>query len=441
MNKAPFYFPHVGQSATVSPMKFNKTILSNGLRLVTIPMADNPSVAVLVMVETGSKYESKDTSGISHFLEHMVFKGTTKRPKASDISRELDSLGAHYNAFTGQEYTGYWAKAEARHLDTLIDVISDMYQNPRFDEAEIKKEKGVIIEELRMYNDLPQKHVHNVLARLMHGDQPAGWDIIGTEQTINSFGHQDFMKYRSEHYVSKATTVIVAGAIDEADVRAKIEKAFAGMSASAKHGKEKVRESQSEPQVAVEAKETDQTHLVIAVRTFSITDKRVPTMQVLATILGGGMSSRLFSKMRDQLGICYYVKTSYNPFTDHGDLTISAGVDNSRVDIAVREILKECARLKDEPVGATELKKTKDYIAGTTMLELETSEARAEFAGFEEIMKGKIDAPKDIIAKVNKVTAADIVKLARDIFVNEGLNLALVGRSKAEALKPIVKFD
>ena len=180
-------------------MKFSKKVLPNGLRLVTIPMADNPSATVLVMVEAGSKYETKENNGISHFLEHMIFKGTPRRPKASDLSRELDSIGAHYNAFTGQEYTGYYAKADARHLDTVIDIVSDMCQNPLLDQKEIDKERGVIVEEIRMYRDLPQRHVHDVLNRLMHGDQPAGWDIAGTEENVRSFSREMFMTYRAEN--------------------------------------------------------------------------------------------------------------------------------------------------------------------------------------------------------------------------------------------------
>ncbi len=421
-------------------MKFNKTILKNGLRLITIPMADNPSATVLVLVEAGSKYETKETSGISHFLEHMVFKGTPKRPKASDISRELDSIGAHYNAFTSQEFTGYYAKADARHIDTIIDVVSDMCQNPLFETAEIEKEKGVIIEELRMYRDLPQRHVHDVMSHLMHGDQPAGWEIIGTEETIKSFNRDSFLKYRGDHYVASATTIIVSGSFDEKAIAGKIEKAFAGIPTGPKKGKAPVKESQSTPAVAVEAKETDQTHLVIAVRTFPVDDARISVMQVLSTILGGGMSSRLFQKMRDELGICYYIRASHNAFTDHGDLAISAGVDNSRVDLAVKEILAECARLVREAVPAAELKKAKDYIAGTTMLELETSDSRAEFAGLDEALKGKIETPEEMIAKVNAVTAADVQALAREIFTNEGLNMALIGRAKKEQLVPLLRF-
>jgi predicted Zn-dependent peptidase len=421
-------------------MKFSKKTLSNGVRLITVPMADNPSVTVLVMFEAGSKYETREQNGISHFLEHMIFKGTPKRPKASDISRELDSIGAHYNAFTSQEYTGYYAKADARHLDTVVDIISDMCQNPLFNEAEIKKESGVIVEELRMYNDLPQRHVHDVMNRLMHGDQPVGWDVIGTEETIRSFTSDSFKRYRADHYVAGATIVIVSGSFDEKTIEQKIAAAFSTVPNDPKKPKLPVKQSQTAPAVLCEAKDTDQTHLVIATRTFPVADARIPVMQVLSTILGGGMSSRLFQKMRDQLGICYYVRTSHNAFTDHGDLSISAGVDNSRVEIAVKEILAECSRLKNEIVPEAELKKAKDYIAGTTMLELETSDARAEYVALDEVLKRAIEAPEAYLAKIQAVTAADVQKLAREIFVDQSLNLALVGRSKAETLQPILRF-
>src|SRR4051812_42790493 len=175
-------------------MKFNKTTLNNGLRLITVPMKDNPAVTVLVLVEAGSKYESKNESGLSHFLEHMVFKGTTKRPKASMISRELDSIGAHYNAFTGQEYTGYYAKVDQKHLDLALDIVGDMYVDPLLDAAEIEKEKGVIIEEIRMYQDLPHRHVQDLFMELVYGDQPVGWNVAGTEESVKSFTRDHFLK-------------------------------------------------------------------------------------------------------------------------------------------------------------------------------------------------------------------------------------------------------
>ena len=422
-------------------MKFNKKVLKNGLRIITVPMTDNPSVTVLVMVEAGSKYETKKESGLSHFLEHMVFKGTPKRPKAIDISRELDSVGAHYNAFTGQEYTGYYAKADARHTDAILDIVSDMYLNPLFDAKEMEKEKGVIIEEIRMYQDLPQRHVHDIFMELVYGDQPAGWNIAGTEDIVKSFTREQLVSYRKAHYVSEATTVIVAGSFKEKEMVKKIEKAFSIVAIDPMKDILKVTESQKVPQIKTSFKETDQTHLVIGARTFPVKDKRIPTMEVLSTILGRGMSSRLFSKMRDQLGICYYIKTNHDPFTDHGVLTISAGVDNARVEEAVRGILGECERLKTELVPLAEIKKAKDYIAGTTMLELETSDARAEFCGFQEILKKKIESPKNIIAKIQKVTAKEVRNLAQEVFVNKGLNMALIGRTKDDqGLKSYFKW-
>jgi predicted Zn-dependent peptidase len=238
------------------------------------------------------------------------------------------------------------------------------------------------------------------------------------------------VNYRKEHYVSGATTVIISGSFDEKECITKIGKAYEGMLSGKKKGKIATVESQKTPRIKTFFKETDQTHIVIGARTFSVTDPRIPTMHVLSTILGRGMSSRLFSRMRDELGVCYYIKTDHEPFTDHGVLTISAGVDNSRVEEAIKEILIQCKKMKNEPVSVAELKKAKDYIAGTTMLELETSEARAEYVGYQEILKHSIEKPEEIIAKINKVTVEEVQKLAEEIFVDSGLNMAIVGKFK-----------
>lgn len=415
-------------------MTFTKTILPNGLRVVTIPMADNPSVTVLVMVEAGSKYESKEINGLSHFLEHMVFKGTPRRPKATDISRELDALGANYNAFTGQEYTGYYAKVAAPKLDAALDIVSDLFLNPLLPAEEIEKEKGVIVEEIRMYQDMPHRDVHDVLSALIHGDQPAGRSIAGTEDHVRSFIREQLLSYRAAHYVSGATTVVVAGAIDETAVKAKIETLFADLPTTSKKSKDPVVEKQSAPAIQVKPKETDQAHLALGIRSFSIFDPRVATMNVLTTVLGKGMSSRLFTKMREQLGICYYVSAGHDLYTDHGNVVIAAGVDSSRIDAALNGILEEVRRLKTELVPEAELQKAKDYIAGTTMLELETSEARSEFFGSQEIIKGKILSVDEIITKIRAVTAADIQTLAQEVFIDKNLNLAIVGNVKDETV-------
>lgn len=415
-------------------MNFKKHILNNGLRVITVPMQDNPSVTILVMAEAGSKYETKESSGISHYLEHMVFKGTSKRPKASDISRELDSVGANYNAFTSREYTGYYVKADRRHIDLVLDVVSDMYTDPIFDEKEMAKEKGVIIEELRMYKDLPHRHVHDVFNALLYGDQPAGWDVGGTEDTVRSFAREQLISYKTKNYTIDSSAIVVAGAFDESKILDMISRSFSGIDNQKRESKKPVSESQNEPKINLVYKETDQAHMVIGVRTFSIFDPRIPVMEVLVAILSGGMSSRLFSKMRDELGICYYVRANHDALTDHGYLAISAGLDSSRVEEGIKELLLQCKRLAKEMVSDEELKKAKDYISGTTMLDLETSDSRAYHAAYYEALKHHVETPEEMLSKIQKVTATEIRDLARQIFRDESLNMAMISRFKDDSV-------
>ena len=207
-------------------MKFSKKVFKNGLRVITVPMRDNPTITVLVLVEAGSKYEEKKVNGISHFLEHMCFKGTTKRSKAIDISKELDALGSQYNAFTAQEYTGYYAKSDAKHFKKIFDIVSDIYLNSTFPEAEMQREKGVIIEEINMYEDLPQRHVQDLMMKLLYGDQPAGWNIAGEKKNILNMKRDDFINYHQKHYLPEATALIVAGEITEKQVMSEVNKIF-----------------------------------------------------------------------------------------------------------------------------------------------------------------------------------------------------------------------
>lgn len=409
-------------------MNYKKTILKNGLRVITVPMKDNPTVTVFVLVEAGSKYETKDKNGLSHFLEHMCFKGTQKRPNSSDIGTELDTIGSIYNAFTGHEYTGYYAKAEYRNIDKLLDVVSDMYLNPIFDEKEIEKEKGVILEEINMYEDLPQRKVQNLIMELVYGDQPVGWDITGPKDNIKKFTKQDFVDYRNKLYVAPATTVIVAGNFSEGEVLKDVEKIFSTMPKLVKGEKNKVKENQTKPEVAIFKKDTDQTHIVLGLRTFDTYDERSKIMEVLVGVLDAGMSSRLFKKLRDEMGVCYYVNAGQDSFTDHGLFSISAGVDNKRVKEVITVILNELNKLKTELVSEQELNKVKQNLIGTMYLGLESSNSLAKFYGFQEIMNENIKTPEEVKAEIESVTADDIKNLAIEIFKTEVLNLAIVGR-------------
>lgn len=421
-------------------IKFKKKTLKNGMRIVTVPMKDNPAVTVMVMVEAGSKYESKEINGLSHFLEHMCFKGTIKRPNAIDISKELDGIGSQYNAFTSQEFTGYYAKAHAKHLSKVLDVISDMYLNPVFDTKEIEKEKGVIVEEINMYKDMPQRHIWDMFMELLYGDQPAGWNIAGTEEIVKKIKRDDFVSYRGKHYVARATTVVVSGAFDEKKIINQIEKSFAGITAGKKDKKIKVAEKQDKPNILIQFKETDQTHLILGVRSYDVFNKKLPTLKVLNAVLGGGMSSRLFQKLRDEMGVGYYVRSSADSFTDHGYLAVSTGVDNARVKEVIVAVLNELKKFKNELVPKDELKKVKDYLISGMYLGLESSDSLAEFCGDQEVLKKEILTPAQIAKKIEAVTANDIKKVANELFRDDALNLALIGKIKKSEFEDIFKF-
>ena len=425
-------------------MQFHKKVFKNGLRVVTIPMKDNGTVTVLVLVAAGSKYETKKLNGISHFLEHMCFKGTTKRPKGVDISKELDALGSQYNAFTAQEYTGYYAKSDARHFRQILDIVSDIYLNSTFPEMEIKKEKGVIVEEINMYEDMPQRHVQDLFMKLLYGDTPAGWNIAGEKQNVLAMTRRDFVKYKSGHYLPEATVIVVAGRVAEKEVLKEVGKIFDHISRGKKGRKQKVKEKQKKPEVLVSFKKTDQTHFVLGVRSHNIFSKNSAVLSVLGGILGGGMSSRLFVKLREEMGVGYYVRAYNDAYTDHGFFQISAGVDNKRITEVICAVLEECRKLKNEKVSAEELNKVKEMLIGNMKLSLESTDDIANFYGGQELLKREMKNAEEKAREIRKVTANQIQNLAKDIFQNKKLNLALIAPFTTQKDKPkfskILKF-
>ena len=423
-------------------MHFKKTVLDNGLRIITAPQPDNPAVTVLVLVEAGSEYETKEINGLSHFLEHLCFKGTEKRPKAIDIAGELDGIGALYNAFTSQEFTGYFAKAEAKHFGKILDVVSDIYLNSVFDSKEIDKERGVIIEEINMYEDLPMARVHYLFLELLYGDQPAGWNIVGEKEIIKTLTREDFIAYRKKHYLAGNTIVVVAGNIKEDEAIAKVKNIFTGIPTGAKTRKPKPEELQSKPELLVKFKESDQTHLILGVRGYDIFDKRRFTVDVISDILGGGMSSRLFQKIREEMGAAYYVGAGSEFFSDHGYLRASAGIDRQRLPEVIKAITAEFKRLKEEPIPQTELQRVKDHLIGSLMLGLETSDDLARFYGGQEVIERKIMMPEEIASHIQAVTAEEIKEVAEDLFRDERLNLAVIGPiQNGDQLRPALKIE
>jgi predicted Zn-dependent peptidase len=411
-------------------MKYQKTILKNGLRVLTIPMKGTETVTAMVLVAAGSDYEEKRINGLSHFLEHMCFQGTEKRPNTGDVSRELDGLGAQSNAFTSKEYTGYWAKAHSKHLPKLVDIISDIYQHPIFKDEAIAREKGVVIEEIKMYEDLPQAKVGEVFEELLYGDQPAGWPIIGHENVVKALTREDLIAYRKKHYVAKNTVVIISGKIDSKKSVKMIADAFKNIPTSKKERKEKTKESQNSPKIKIQYKETDQAHIVIGFRSLRVGHKDNYKMGMLETVLGHGMSSRLFHKLRDELGLCYYVRAGHDKSADRGYFAIASGVAKDRVKEAIEAILAECRRLCRELVSSDELKKAKELRTSGIYLGLESSDEFADFYAFQEIYNQKIKTPEDVVKKIESVTAKDIQNMAKNTFKNSNLNLAIVGPYK-----------
>jgi len=410
---------------------YKKFTFKNGLRLVTVPMKNTQAVTVLVLVGTGSKYETKEVNGISHFLEHMFFKGTKKRPTSLDVSLVLDKIGGENNAFTDREQTGYYAKVDAKHLDVAIDWVSDIFLNSKLDSKEIEKEKGVIVEEINMYLDEPRRYVGTLWNKLLYGNQPAGWDIAGTKEIIKNIKRNDFVNYLINHYSSSNTVIVVAGKINNiGKLRNDIENKFKAINHKKPQDRPKVIYSQNEPKSLIHYKKTDQAHLCLGVRSYDIFHKDIYVLNVLTSILSGGFSSRMLIEIREKRGLAYYVGTSNYSNLDNGYLVTRAGVNNSKADEAATEILKQYRLIKDKKVSAQELRKAKNYIKGRAVLGIESSDDWASFYGDQELFENKILTLEEKLARIEAVTVEDVQRVARDIFKPEKLNLALIGPFK-----------
>jgi len=413
---------------------YQSNTFKNGLRLITIPMKGTKAVTVLVLVGAGSKYEEKSNNGISHFLEHMFFKGTEKRPNTLAIAESLDKIGGEFNAFTDKEYTGYYAKVNSKYLNLAIDWVSDIFLNSKLEKEEIEREKGVIIEEINMYLDAPMKYIDSLWEKLLYGNQPAGWDIAGDKEVVRKMARKQFIDYLRKNYLARSTVVVIAGDIKKIqNTKLKTQNYFKHIKTGKLPNKRKVIEKQKKPEVLIHYKKTDQSHIYLGVRTYDIFNHRKYALGLLSVILGGNMSSRLWISVREREGLVYYIRTLLQLYTDSGYLATQAGVNNGRVEKAISLILKEYKRIAENRVSASELRKAKDYIKGATILGLESSSAVASFAGKQEILTNKILTPEEKFAKIEAVTRDDIQRIAKDIFKPEKLNLALIGPFKNKA--------
>jgi predicted Zn-dependent peptidase len=410
-------------------MKFHKTILPNGVRAIVVPVLGVESATTLVMYGAGSRYEERKNNGISHFLEHMAFKGTTNRPSAREISALIDGIGAEFNAFTGKEYTGYYIKSATTHINLCLDVLSDMLKNLLLDPAEIEREKGVITEEINLYEDTPMRNIGDVYESLLYGDTPLGWDTAGTPEIIKTINRQDFIDYMASLYSADNMTVVVAGNVHLESMQKEIEKYFGDVKRFATKKFKPVHEKQVPFEVKIKHKKTEQAHFALGVRTVGLLDKkdRYP-LELLASILGGGMSSRLFYEVRERRGLSYYVRTTSDHYIDAGYLATYVGADPKRIDEAIKVVSEEYIKVsKKGEITQEELTKAKEYTKGHFVLELEDTRSSAVMYASQEILQNEPRNPEEIIEEINKVTLDEVERVAREYLDTKLLSLAVIG--------------
>lgn len=408
-------------------MNIQETVFANGLRLVMIPQPQAATATVLVMVKAGSNNEVESEQGISHFLEHVCFKGTQRRPTAQSISETFDAVGALYNAFTDHECTGYYAKGGPEHVPLFIDVLSDIYCNSLFDEKELEKEKGVILEEINMYEDMPQHKVSEQLYKTMFAHQPAGRSILGTKSSVRSFTREQVVAYRAKQYTASNTVIIVSGACIPSEIIPQIENSFASVEQKESPKKEPTQHTITSFTQSVVFKKTDQAHIALSFPSYAASHDNVTALGVLGVVLGGGMSSRLFTTLREEMGVAYYVRCDHDSYSDHGIFGISAGVAVDRINEVYATIAKMLRSLKEEGITEQELQKAKAQIVGMMRLGLESSDDIAHFFGGQLMVREKYKTPEERIAAIQKITVEDITRVARDCIVGNRACLVVVG--------------
>lgn len=423
-------------------MKFEKYILPNGLRVILAPLQHTETVTVLFLVGTGSRYETRKNNGVSHFLEHLAFKGTKKRPRPKDITAEIDAVGGEINAFTSKEYTGYWNKVNFKHLPLALDLVSDITLNLTLPPKEIEKERGVILEEINMYEDLPMQKVLRNWEEVLFGDQPLGWEPLGKKEIIQKISRAEISRYWQRQYKAQNSILVLAGNFSAIkNIKEEIKKYF-GRVSQGNPKKKTPLVAKSKDNVSLAFKETDQTHLVVGFETCGLDgEKERWPLGVLAALLGGYMSARLFQEIREKRGWAYYIHAYADFYTDVGFLAGRAGVLNKVAEKAVEVVLKEFKKIKEGKFKQAELEVAKNNIIGKISLNLEETSSIAEFLAEQELLKKRILTPDEIFDKIKAVTKGDLEKVARRYFVNRGLSLALIGPHKNEAkFKQILKI-
>lgn len=404
--------------------------LKNGLTVITIHLPHLESVSTLIAVGAGSRYEKKPINGMSHFLEHMFFKGSKKYPTAEIIANLVDSIGAINNAATDKEITYYWIKSSAKRTELASDVLSSMIKEPLMSEEEINKEKGVIVEELRMYLDNPQRYVWDLYETLQFGDQPLGWQIGGDEKTVTNFNRQDFLNYMNGLYRAENMALVYVGNLPE-DIDKLAEKYFGGLMKGARGGFVPYKKpKQEKPKVDIFYKQTDQANLILGVEGYDRADDRKYAAKVLGIILGEGMSSRLFLEVREKRGLAYHVSAQHYSYHDTGIFNCFAGLKLEKIKDGILVIRSEIEKLKNETISEKELQKAKEMERGRLAIRSESTNFLAEYFGVDFVLDRKIETFEEYLTKIDAVTAEDIQVVANELFNRNKYNLQIIAPLK-----------
>jgi predicted Zn-dependent peptidase len=413
---------------------YQKLTLKNGLPVVLVPKKESQSVALFMIYKVGSRYEkSAKIFGISHFIEHLMFKGTRKRVSTLDLSKELDSIGADYNAFTAKDHTAYHFKVNAENMETACDIMSDMLYNSVFDKKKLEHEKGVILEEIKMYEDQPIQYAEMLFEEKIFAGSDLEHNIAGTRESVKGISRQDIMEYLENFYSPQNAVLVIAGKINK-NIRKTLDKYFVqrgfGKKFTQKAEFKTLVSKQKQPQEVMSFKETNQAHVALGFPAYAYGDPKLYPFYVLATILGGNMSSRLFIDVREKEGLCYYIRAQADVYEDTGDLLIHAGLDVTKVAKGLQIISRDLKAIRDKGITAEELIKAKKFLKGRLTLQMEELNDLAEFYGREFILANELRTPEQKINKILAVTKKQVNDVAKEVLNKSKLNFAMVSPFK-----------
>ena len=419
---------------------YEKTTLDNGLRIVTEAMPHARSVSIGFYIGVGSRYETDTMAGVSHFIEHLLFKGTSKRPTAREISEAIEGVGGILNGGTDKELTAYWCKVAQPHFQAALDVLADMLLHSKFDPEELRKERQVIIEEIKMSKDSPPQQVDMLIDQLLWPNHPLGRDIAGDKQTVTGLSRDSMLSYLAGHYQPANTVIAVAGDIQHQDIVTAVSQAFGDWSNQQPRPGYSAYTEQYNPRLLIETRDTEQAHLCLALPGLPLLHPQRFVLELLNIILGEGMSSRLFTEIRDKLGLAYHIHSYADYFADCGSIIVYAGVETKNLPVAIEAILEQLSLMK-QPVPQSELTKAKELSKGRLLLRMEDSRSVAGWIGGQEILTGHILTVEDIIAIIDAITTAEISQLANELLIGSRLRLAVVGPVKSdEPLDKLLKL-